>query len=336
MIKPGASIAVLGAGSWGTALAFVLARNGFDVRLWGHQAAHIDTLKQERENKAFLPGFAFPPGITPVAELSQALADCPYVCVVVPSIAFVDMLRQIKPHLVKDAKLIWGTKGIDPSSNRLLSDCALVELPGVPQAVLSGASFAKEVVANLPSAVTIASQDSTWLQECTELFSAPHFRIYPSLDMVGSQVCGVVKNVLAIAAGVCDGMKLGYNARSALITRGLAEMARLVEALDGNKESVMGLCGVGDLVLTCTGDLSRNRRFGFALGQGQSVADAKQAIGQAIEGMDNAQQVQKFIQACDIDMPICHAVYQVIHQGLDPREGLIQLIERKSPNLSGQ
>ena len=329
MIAAGATVAVLGAGSWGTALAFVLARNGFQVRLWGHQSEHVSALQQDRANNAFLPGFAFPDNITPVESLADALQGCLYVCVVVPSSAFVDTLTQIKPLLEPGAKLVWGTKGIDPASNRLLSDCALTMLPGTPLAVLSGASFAKEVAADLPSAVTIASEDAEWLEGCIDLFAAPHFRIYPSHDMIGSQVCGVVKNVLAIAAGISDGMELGYNARCALITRGLAEMARLVVALGGDKDTVMGLCGLGDLVLTCTGDLSRNRRFGLALGRGQSTQSAVEEIGQAIEGMDNALQVQRLIEACDIDMPISHGVYQIIHEDMDPREALNQLIERE-------
>ncbi|MDF1796683.1 MAG: NAD(P)-dependent glycerol-3-phosphate dehydrogenase [Coxiellaceae bacterium] len=329
MTTAGQRIAVLGAGSWGTALALLLARNGYEVNLWGHQEEHMAFLVANHENKAYLPDFPFPYNIHPTADLSEALDDVLFVLAVVPSSAFVETLGRIKQHINPDAKLIWGTKGIDPATNRLLSDCAAEVLPGMPQAILSGASFAKEVAADLPTAVTIASDDEQWLQQCVDLFAAPHFRVYPSSDMVGSQICGVVKNVLAIAAGIGDGMELGYNARSALITRGLAEMARLVEAMGGSKQTVMGLCGLGDLVLTCTGDLSRNRRFGFALGEGKTAEQAKQAIGQAIEGMDNAEQIHQILTQYNADMPICAAVYRVIHHELDPREALNQLLERK-------
>ncbi|MDF1654509.1 MAG: NAD(P)-dependent glycerol-3-phosphate dehydrogenase [Coxiellaceae bacterium] len=334
MTTAGQRIAVLGAGSWGTALALLLARNGYEVNLWGHHAEHMAFLTANHENKTYLPDFPFPYNIHPTADINEALHDVQFILLVVPSSAFVETLERIKPAVSADAKLVWGTKGIDPASNRLLSDCAAEILPDMPLAILSGSSFAKEVALDLPTAVTIASDDEQWLQECVDLFAAPHFRVYPSSDMIGSQICGVVKNVLAIAAGIGDGMELGYNARSALITRGLAEMARLVEAMGGSKQTVMGLCGLGDLVLTCTGDLSRNRRFGFALGEGKSAQAAKQEIGQAIEGMDNAEQIHQLLSEYSVDMPICTAVYRIIHHELDPREALNQLLERKPSSYS--
>lgn len=325
---PESPLAVLGAGSWGTALALTLAYSNHPVRLWGHHPEHMRILCQERENRRYLPGYSFPDALEPVVDLSEALTAVEAVCLVVPSFAFSETLRHIQPLVSADLPILWGTKGMDAADHVLLSDEVGRLLGKRPMAVLSGPSFATEVAAKLPTAVTIAGNSADWIHRAASLFSASFFRVYESQDLVGAQVCGVVKNVLAIAAGISDGMGLGHNARSALITRGLAEMTRLCVAMGGLAETAVGLCGLGDLVLTCTGDLSRNRRFGLALGKGASVEAATRNIGQAVEGCHNVRQVYALWQEHQVRMPISKAVYQILHEDLDPHSALMQLMER--------
>ncbi|MEX0732607.1 MAG: NAD(P)H-dependent glycerol-3-phosphate dehydrogenase [Aquisalimonadaceae bacterium] len=321
-------IAVLGAGSWGTALALVLARNGHAVRLWGHAAAHVDALTRDRENRHYLPGARFPETLTPTADLNTAMDGVRDVLVVVPSHAFRDMVTQLVQLLPDDGRLIWATKGLEARSGGLLHDVVTEVLPGHPMAVLSGPSFAAEVARELPTAVTIASPDRRFAADMAERFHNSYFRPYTSADLVGVELGGAVKNVLAVATGIADGLTLGANTRAGLITRGLAELVRLGTALGADAGTFMGLAGVGDLILTCTDNQSRNRRLGLALGAGKSISEALKEIGQTVEGIRTAGEVHALAAARRVEMPICEQVYAVLVDGVAPEQALRALMSR--------
>ena len=321
-------IAVLGAGSWGTALALVLARNGHSVRLWGHVPSHMESLARGRENRRYLPGVRFPDTLEPTADLRQASDGVRDILIAVPSLAFRDILQQLQPRLPSDARIIWATKGLDADSGGLLHEVVAENAPGHPMAVLSGPSFAAEVAARKPTAVTIASTDQGFAEDMVERFYSEDFRPYSSSDVIGVELGGAVKNVLAIATGIADGMELGANTRAGLITRGLAELARLGDSLNADPMTFMGLSGMGDLILTCTDNQSRNRRLGLALGRGQSLERAVAEIGQTVEGMYTAREVRKLAQRHDVEMPICDQVYRIMAQGLPPSDAVRALMQR--------
>lgn len=261
-------IAVLGAGAWGTALAILLARNGQHVCLWDHDTARLTVMKTERMHPWSLPGVPFPDTLSIALELEEAVRDVTDICLVIPSHAFRKVLVRLKSMVSLDVRFVWGTKGLDPETGSFLHETiASVFSPSTPIAVLSGPSFAKEVALHSPTAVSLACSDNAFLKSLTARFHNGHFRVYQNSDLIGVQLCGVVKNVMAIAVGISDGMGFGANTRCALITRGLAEMSRLCVALGGSRETMMSLAGVGDLVLTATDNQSRNRRFGLAIGQ---------------------------------------------------------------------
>ncbi|MGN6512806.1 MAG: NAD(P)H-dependent glycerol-3-phosphate dehydrogenase, partial [Lysobacteraceae bacterium] len=269
-----APVAVLGAGSWGTALAALIARHGHPVVLWGRDAAVSEAVNARHENPRYLPGTPLPDGMRATTDLADALRDARLVLVVVPSHAFAETLRALAPLRRAGAGVAWATKGFEPGSGRFLHEVAAETLGAdVPLAVVTGPSFAREVAAGLPTALTVHGEDAEFTREVAELLHGPAFRAYTGDDMRGAELGGAMKNVLAVATGVADGMGLGLNARAGLITRGLNEMLRLNNAIGGRPETLMGLAGLGDLVLTCTGDLSRNRRLGLALGRGQSLQD---------------------------------------------------------------
>lgn len=323
------AIAVLGAGSWGTALAILLSRNGLDVRLWGHLRQDVEQLITERENRQFLPGIKFPESLHPETELPLAVEGVAEILLVVPSHAFRTVAAQIAPLLPDHPGISWATKGFEPGTQRLLSDVAAELLPGRNLAVISGPTFAGEVARGLPTAITVAS---TSVQHATRLagfLQAQFFRAYTSDDLIGVQVGGASKNVLAIAAGIADGLGFGANARAALITRGLKEIMRLGTHLGGQSETFMGLAGLGDLVLTCTDNQSRNRRMGLALAKGLSIDEARQEIGQEVEGVQTASEVFQLARRTGIEMPISEQVYHVLYDGLDPKEAVHQLLERR-------
>jgi glycerol-3-phosphate dehydrogenase (NAD(P)+) len=277
--EPGvAKVAVLGAGSWGTALAIQLCRNGHRVRIWGHEPPQIEALQRDRENRLFLPGFPLPEGLSATDSLETALEGASDCLAVVPSHAFAQVVSDLRERLPQEIGLAWATKGLDPASGGLLHQVARAMLPVHNLAVVSGPSFAREVARGLPTAVTVASEDPVFAAHTAGLLHGDRFRAYTSGDMVGVEVSGAAKNVLAIATGIADGLGFGANTRAALITRGLKELIRLGTALGGRAETFMGLAGVGDLVLTCTDDQSRNRRMGLCLARGLSVADAKLEI----------------------------------------------------------
>lgn len=322
--------AVIGAGSYGTALAFCLARKGQPTLLWGRDAAAMAAMQQSRENTRYLPGFTFPAELTLTHDLASAVAFAEDILVVVPSHAFASTLAAIKPLLRPTQRVIWATKGLEPGTGRLLSDVALEILGNTyPLAIVSGPTFAKEMVAGLPTAISIASEDSTLADEFAEkLHCSQSFRVYKNNDFTGLQLGGAVKNVIAIGAGLADGLGFGANARTALITRGLVELTRLGVALGAQAETFMGMAGLGDLVLTCTDNQSRNRRFGLALGKGSSIETAMADIGQVVEGYRNTDEVQILAARLGVEMPICQQVYEVLYHGKPAKEAAIALLSR--------
>jgi glycerol-3-phosphate dehydrogenase (NAD(P)+) len=324
------STTVLGAGSYGTALAFCLARNGNPTLLWGRDEKHIEALAESRENARYLPGATFPDALEVDANLENVVAASTDILVVVPSHAFADMLTSLKPLLKPHHRIIWATKGLEPKTGRLLREVA-EEILGLeyPLAVLSGPTFAKEMVAGLPTAISLSSTDDTFADEFSaKLHCAKSFRVYKNSDFTGVQLGGAVKNVIAIGAGLADGLGFGANARTALITRGLAELTRLGVKLGANPETFMGMAGLGDLVLTCTDNQSRNRRFGLALGQGKSVEVAIEEIGQVVEGYRNTEEVHILSNKVGVEMPICDQIYAVLYHDKNPKEAALALLGR--------
>ena len=328
--EPAQTVAVLGAGSWGTALAALIARHGHHTVLWGRDAAGIAMIDQGQQNTRYLPGIPLPDTLRATTDLAAALSGADLVLVAVPSHAFADTLRLLAPHRPEAAGVSWATKGFEPGSGRFLHEVAAEVLdPGVPLAVVTGPSFAKEVALGLPTALTVHSDTAAFAQSVAGVLHGPSFRAYTGEDMLGAELGGAMKNVLAVATGVADGMELGLNARAGLITRGLNEMLRLNRALGGQPETLMGLAGLGDLVLTCTGDLSRNRRLGLALGRGQSIDEAVTAIGQVVESVQTADEVMRLARRHGVELPIAEAVYAVLHGEITPGEGLRQLMARE-------
>lgn len=323
-------VAVLGAGSWGTALASLLARHGHSTVLWGRDEAVNEAIDQRHENPRYLPGIPLPESLRATTDLAAAVDGAGWILVVVPSHAFAETVRALAPLRPAGAGVAWATKGFEPGSGRFLHEVAREVLGAdVPLAVVTGPSFAKEVTQGLPTAVTVHGDDAAFSQLVAEAMHGPAFRAYTGDDMVGAELGGAMKNVLAVATGVADGMELGLNARAGLITRGLNEMLRLAAAIGAKPETLMGLAGLGDLVLTSTGDLSRNRRLGLALGRGQSLDEAVKAIGQVVESVQTADEVMRQAQRHGIDLPISQAVQAVLHGDLTPADGLRQLLGRE-------
>ncbi len=323
------TITVVGAGSWGTALAIQLARSGRRTILWGRVEDNLDRLQEVRENEQFLPGARFPDSLQVEPDLSAALASTDIVLVAVPSHVFRRVLNDIRPRLPKAARLAWATKGFEVETGKLPHQVAEDVLgKDIPKAVLSGPTFAREVGAGLPTAMTVAATDETYARKLAESISGETFRAYTSTDIVGVEVGGAVKNALAIGAGICDGLGFGANTRVALITRGLVEMTRLGVALGAQPATFMGLAGMGDLVLTCTDNQSRNRRMGLALAAGKTVAEAEAEIKQVVEGVKAAEAVHRVATQAGVEMPICEQIYRILYEGIEPREAVTALMQR--------
>jgi glycerol-3-phosphate dehydrogenase (NAD(P)+) len=325
-----AGVAVLGAGSWGTALAIALARNGRGVQLWGHDPAQCAALANARENAAYLPGIRFPAALHVEPRLDKLAAGRPHWLIAVPSHAFRTTLRALAPHLDADATLAWATKGLEPGSGKLLSQALAEELPALRAAgVVSGPSFAREVALNLPTALTVAAAEPAVAERIAQWLHGGRLRVYTSTDVAGVQLGGAIKNVMAIAAGISDGLGFGANARAALVTRGLAELTRLGVALGGRPETFMGLTGAGDLILTCTDNASRNRRLGLGLGQGRRLDDVLRELDQEVEGIATARAAYQLARARGIDMPITEQVYRVLYEDLAPQAAVEALLRRE-------
>jgi glycerol-3-phosphate dehydrogenase (NAD(P)+) len=322
-------IAVLGAGSWGTALALQFARSGRKVKLWGRDEPQLCDMSRHRMNKRYLPGIAFPDNLQVEADLASCLKGARDVLIAVPSHGLRETLTNIAPHLEDDARVSWATKGFELSTGKLPHQVAR-EILGSdrPVAVLSGPTFASEVGEGLPTAMTIAANDPDFAGELATALSGDKFRAYTSADMIGVEVGGAVKNVLAIGAGLSDGLGFGANTRIALINRGLVEMTRLGVALGASNDTFMGLAGMGDLVLTCTDDQSRNRRMGLLLASGKTVAEAQDEIQQVVEGVLAAKAVRQVADEIHVVMPICNEIYRILYEGVSPREAVGTLMSR--------
>jgi glycerol-3-phosphate dehydrogenase (NAD(P)+) len=323
-------IAILGAGSWGTALAILAARNGCQTLLWGHNPEHMLALATDRQNIRYLPNLPFPDNLQVTSALSDVATFSNLILICVPSHAFKKTLISLKPYSSIDIQIAWASKGFNPDDGCLLHEIvAEIFTEQTPAAILSGPTFAREVAANLPTALTIASAQPDFAKQLSTILHGGLFRIYTSSDVIGVEVGGAVKNVLAIAAGIADGLGFGANTRAALITRGLNEIIRLGVVLGGKQETFMGLAGLGDLILTCTDNQSRNRRFGLALGLGKNRNDAIQEIGQEIEGISAARETFLLAKKYGIEMPITEQTYKVLYEDLAPLTAVQNLLSRE-------
>ena len=325
------SITVLGAGSFGTALAITFSRNGHPTYLWGHNPQKMQKLNAERQNAEFLSDIIFPDALHIEADLGNAIQASRDLLLAVPSHCFGEILSQIRPHLRPDSRIVWATKGLERNTGRLLEEVIKETLGNTyPLAVISGPTFAKELASGLPTAITLASDNEEFAREFqARIHCSKHFRVYINDDMLGVQLGGAIKNVIAIGAGISDGMGFGANARTALITRGIAEISRLGTALGANPNTFMGMSGLGDLVLTCTDNQSRNRCFGIMLGQGFSAQTAMDNIGQVVEGFYNTKEAHLLAQRYGVEMPITEQIYQVLFCGKNAKEAAVNLLGRE-------
>jgi glycerol-3-phosphate dehydrogenase (NAD(P)+) len=324
-------IGVCGSGSWGTALAAALANNTTDkVLLWGREADILQEISAKHTNNKYLPGIVLPQNIGSCKDIKTLLECVNDLLIVVPSKAFTDVLRTIKPHLQAHHRIIWATKGLEPERGRFLHEVVEEEL-GVQQkyAILAGPSFAVEVAKQLPTAVAIATKDEKFGLDLLAYFHSETFRVYLSNDVIGVQVGGVIKNILAVAAGLSDGLGYGANARAALITRGIVEMMRFGAALGAKPETLQGLAGVGDVILSCTDSKSRNRRFGLALAKGMSIAAAEAEVGQTVEAIHNAAEITRLAAERGVEMPIAELVHKIFINEVTPQQAVQNLITRK-------
>jgi glycerol-3-phosphate dehydrogenase (NAD(P)+) len=325
------SIAVLGAGSWGTALAVHLGRLEHEVRLWARSPELIETLTAARENPVYLPGVPFPPSVRPTAGLPAACGGADVVLFVCPSGGIRAMAEAVRPNLGAKPVLVCAAKGVEQGTLLTMSgvlEQVLGDEHGARVAVLSGPSFAREVGLGVPTAVTAAARDTAVAEGVQRVFNGPTFRVYTATDVIGVEIGGAVKNVIALAAGVSDGLGFGHNSRAALITRGLAEITRLAMRLGAERHTLAGLSGLGDLVLTCTGDLSRNRTVGLRLGRGERLADIVASMKEVAEGVRNTASVRDLARSVGVEVPITEQMYLLLYEDKDPRQVVIDLMTR--------
>ncbi|MGK5091587.1 NAD(P)H-dependent glycerol-3-phosphate dehydrogenase [Deltaproteobacteria bacterium TL4] len=326
-------IGLLGAGAWGTALAVLMADNGHEVTMWAFEVDTVKAINERHVNEIFLPGVLLPSNLKASGNLEEVIKGHQFIIVSPPSHVTRIIAKQMRPFIRKDHCIIIASKGVEQHSLTLMSEIYREELEDIPEiTVLSGPTFAKDVSVGLPTAAVIACQNEELIPQLQQLLKAAHFRVYPSKDLIGVQVGGTVKNVIAVATGICDGMELGLSARSALICRGMAEMIRLGVTLGGKVETFSGMSGLGDLVLTATGTLSRNYSLGFALGQGQKLKDYQATRQSVAEGVKNAVSLKEFSEKYNIEMPISSAVYDILYQDVTCEEALVRLLERELPN----
>jgi glycerol-3-phosphate dehydrogenase (NAD(P)+) len=328
-------IAVIGAGSWGTALALLLSKKGYAVRLWGSDPEHIGPLKEERENKRYLPGMTFPDSLVPTSDLKEAVDGSPTICMVVPSHGYRAVFQNLVEYLGEDSVVISAAKGIENETLQTMSQVMTDVLQNskikvtIEVAVLSGPSFAREVAEEVPTAITMGCKNTVIAQELQNIFNTGYFRVYTSRDIIGLEVSAALKNIIAIAAGICDGLKFGMNARAALITRGLAEISRFGIRMGAESSTFYGLSGMGDLVLTCTGDLSRNRSVGLKLGNGQTLNQILAEMSMVAEGVKTTSSVYNLAKEKKVEMPIVEQVYQILYEDKDSRTAVNDLLKRE-------
>jgi glycerol-3-phosphate dehydrogenase (NAD(P)+) len=324
-------IAVIGGGSWGTALANRLAENGHDVCLWAYEAELVREINESHTNSPFLPGIALHPALTCCNNLQETVSGRGIILLVTPVQVMRGVLQQVASHIAADAVVANASKGIELETLRTVSQICRELLPaGLTRrfVALSGPTFAREVAQGLPSLIVAASADEAAARRIQAAFSCPCLRVYTNTDVIGVELGGAVKNVIAIAAGICDGLGFGHNARAALITRGLAEMNRLGQAMGAEAATFAGLAGMGDLVLTCTGDLSRNRTVGFKLGQGMGLADILAEMRMVAEGVKSSESVYQLARSLQVEMPIVEKTYQILHENKPAREAVTELMAR--------
>lgn len=325
------NVAVIGAGSWGTALALVAARTGCAVRLWAHSSDVAVTMAQQRVNEIYLPGFTLPGNIIPTDDLKTALTDAEIVVTAIPSHVCRGVGLAMRPYLTPEMILVSATKGIENETGMRIEEVIadLLKDDFAPRYVaLSGPSFAQEVAKDEPCAIVAAAREIVWAEAVQTAFSSKRFRVYTNSDVTGVEIGGAIKNVMAIATGAVNGLGLGYNSAAALVTRGLAEMTRLAVRLGGRADTLAGLAGLGDLVLTCFGNLSRNRGVGYALGQGRSLAEITGQTREVAEGVKTARAAYHLALKCGVEMPIAAGVYQMLYEGKSPRDLELELMER--------
>jgi len=326
-----AAVTVLGSGSWGTALAIQLARAGHDVTLWARNADLAASIADTRQNATYLPGVPLPDKVRPTADLGGACTASEMLVFVCPSAGVRAMATAIRDHVAQRPLVVSAAKGVEQDSMLTMSavlEQVLGDRPGPPAAVLSGPSFAHEVAKGMPTAVTAASRDLEVAGRVQRLFTGPTFRVYTSTDVIGVEIGGAVKNVIAVAAGVSDGLGFGTNARAALITRGLAEMSRLANRLGADRLTLAGLSGLGDLVLTCTGDLSRNRTVGLRLGRGEQLSSIVAGMKEVAEGVRNTRSVRDLARSVEVEMPITEQMYLLLYENKPPQQVGIDLMTR--------
>lgn len=327
-------IGILGAGSWGTALYLLLRDNGHQVRLWSWQAAHVAEVLAEKENKQFLPGVPLPADVEISSEMAVSLQEAEIVVFAVPSHVVRSVARQAAPFIPAGAIIVNVAKGFEKDTLLRLSQVLTEELPGHAITVLSGPSHAEEVAKKLPTTVAVASEHGEAAKEIQTVFMSEYFRVYTNDDLIGVELGGALKNIIALGAGVVDGLGLGDNTKAALMTRGLAEMARLGEAMGAKVITFAGLTGVGDLIVTCGSMHSRNRRAGILLGKGYSLQDTLKEVGMVVEGINAAEIVHVLRQKYNVSMPISEMIYRVIFEGLDAKEAILTLMTRDKASES--
>lgn len=327
-------VSVIGAGSWGTAIASVISGKGIQTFLWGHDPKHVESLKKERENKKYLPGFKFGENLHPTNDLKEAIENSKTVCMVVPSHGFRAVFEKIIPILSDDTIIISAVKGIENESYKTMSQ-VMEELltrsdkENISIAILSGPSFAREVVDGHPTAVTIGCKDLAIAKRMQKLFVTDLFRVYAAKDVIGLEISAALKNIVAIGAGICDGLGYGLNTRAALITRGLAEIKRLGVKMGGEETTFFGLSGLGDLVLTCTGDLSRNRTVGLKLGKGKTLEKILNEMEMVAEGVKTTRSVYNLSKKYNVEMPILEQVYKILYEAKDCSTAVKDLLKRE-------
>jgi glycerol-3-phosphate dehydrogenase (NAD(P)+) len=324
-------IGVVGAGSWGTAIADLLACKGFQTHLWVYEEEIKDRIEQSHENQLYLPGHQLSPNISASTELADVVSHKHLLVIVVPSHVMRDVTQQMAGHLSADTIITSASKGIEQKTHLTMSGVIKENLPEVEAerlAVISGPSFAKEVVQKMPTSVTVACRNPEIAARIQHVFATPYFRVYTSEDVVGVELGGSVKNVIAIASGILDGLGMGLNTRAALITRGMTEVRRLGLHLGANPRTFTGLAGFGDLVLTCTGNLSRNYSVGIKLGQGKKLQQILAEMHMVAEGVKTAKSVYNFSRKLGVEMPICHEIYHILYEDLEPKEAVYRLMTR--------
>lgn len=322
------SIGILGGGSWGTALAILLSKKGHNVSIWMRDAEYLDKVENARENYKYLPGVLLPDNITLSSDIAQVLKDKEIILISVPTQVVRETCEKIEGLINDDSIIVNVAKGIENGTLYRVSEIVKEVLPKNKYAILSGPTHAEEVSKDLPTTIVVASEDEIVAQRIQDVFMTPKFRVYTNSDVIGVELGGAMKNIIAVGAGISDGLKYGDNAKAALMNRGITEIARLGEAMGGQGITFTGLSGIGDLIVTCTSIHSRNRRAGIKIGEGMSVDEAVNSIGMVVEGIKTAKTVKKLMEKYKVEMPICDTIYQVLYEGLDPNEAVIQLMMR--------